>query len=437
MTEQTTLPVEHPRVDPASKEGRTARPVRARLTRVSALVTVLGLALLFGPWVAAAVGTRSTGAFENRKLATAPALTSGWRFFPRLTTWSDDNFPLKDDAVRLESRLSLDLFGQLPRFGIGAGDSGVPIGPHSGGAAPPRQTRNGAVIFGKKGSLFLSLDFERACHPSMTPAHIVRNLSRFAAIVARAGGRLIDTVVPDKTAIEPGLLPVSSPEQSCGRSGQLAFWSAITSRPPSGYFDAYDAVRSYASTAHAQAYAPLDTHWLPRVSAVYAFGLARLLAPRLLEDTKLVYTGQVTALGDLSRLAGDPRDDVYDNYAVRRTGEGPVSIRSGRAGKLSVEIYSASSTKAPLEAGQAVVFGDSFSRVSAQMLTPFFSRLVMSTAGPADGDVADTAKLIVQSRVVIFEGVERALGTGWVARLSDKYLNELSAAVNADLAARR
>jgi len=403
---------------------------------VSAIVAVLGLALLFGPWVAAVVGARSTGAFENRKLATMPALTSGWRFFPRLTTWADDNFPLKDDAVRLESRLSFDVFGQLPRFGIGAGDSGVPIGAHSGGAAAPRQTGIGGVIFGQNGALFLSLDFERACHPRMTPAHVVRNLSRLAAIVARAGGRLIDTVAPDKTAIEPGLLPVSSPEQSCGRSGQLAFWSAITARPPPGYFDAYDAVRSYASTAHAQVYAQLDTHWLPRVSAIYAFGLARLIAPRLLDDTKLVYTGQVRTVGDLSRLAGDPRDDVYGNYAVRRTGEGRVSIRSARVGKLSVEIYSASSTRAPLEAGQAVVFGDSFSRVSAPMLTPFFSRLVMSTTGPDGGDVADTAKLIVQSKVVIVEGVERALATGWVARLTDTYLNELSAAVNADLASR-
>jgi alginate O-acetyltransferase complex protein AlgJ len=433
-TRDPTMPVEAVTLRVPEPDQKAAPPGR-RPTRAQVLVTAIGLAVFFGPWVAALGGARSTASFENSKLPSAPSVSKGWQFFPLLTTWANDRFPLKDSAVRLETRLSLDVFGQVPIFGSGAGDSGVgPVGTGGGTTTP---TGTVPVIFGRQGVLFYSVDFERSCHARMSPSHLIKNMNRLAAIVASAGGRLIDTVAPDKTSIEPGLLPSSYPNQSCGRPEQLAFWAAVDATPPSGYVNSYSAVRSLASVTRAQVYPQLDTHWMPRAAALYAFGVARLVGPRLLEDTKLVYTGKESTYGDLSRLSGDPRMNVYSGYAVSRKGEGPVSQRTGRVGKLGVNIYRATSSAAPLEAGQAVLFGDSFGRVAAPLLTPFFSHLVSANIASAGDDVADTAQLIVQSKIVLVEGVERALATGWDSMLTDKYLNMLSKDVDADLASHR
>jgi len=257
VTKQATLPIEHPRPDPASEQGRRARPVRARLTRVSAIVAVLGLALLFGPWVRGGLGARSTGAFENRKLATMPALTSGWRFFPRLDNMGGRQFP----AQRRCRAPRVPPFLRRLRAVAQVRDR------RGGLRRPYRRTfrrRSGPSSNGHRWG-HLRAKWRAVPQPGlrarMPPAYDAGPCrpqpESLGCHRGSCGGRLIDTVAPDKTAIEPGLLPVSSPEQSCGRSGQLAFWSAITARPPPGYFDAYDAVRSYASTAHAQVYAQL------------------------------------------------------------------------------------------------------------------------------------------------------------------------------------
>jgi len=79
-------------------------------------LVALGVVFFFAPALAYLIGERAEP-IENRPLADLPSLSRGFNVFDDLTQWSVDHLPLRDSAVRLHTRLSRDLLGEVPTVG--------------------------------------------------------------------------------------------------------------------------------------------------------------------------------------------------------------------------------------------------------------------------------------------------------------------------------
>lgn len=426
---------------PGAPQGPSMRRrdgARRRLPR--AVVAVLALAFFFTPAVAAVLGVHAKP-FENKRLAAFPSLSQGWHVFPGLTAWATDHLPLRDRAVRADSSASKRLFGQLPDYGTGGanGDAGVPVGPPPASTAPKPGadvTAGAGLISGRNGFLFLADDMNFACTPTRTLSATLAGVDRLAAIVRRAGGRLLLVVPPDKSSVETSELPSSFGNRSCGLAAKAAFWARMKAAPPAGYVDIYDRLLSRRAQEGHTLYKPQDTHWTAEGGATYAQGVADALDPRLWQTTALVSTGPVRAVGDLARLTGTPTATGFPGYEVRRAGVTTLPYTGGTVGQLGIARFRSTTTGAPLYQPRVTILGDSFTGTSEPQLQPLFADITQVNIKSAAADTADTATLLLSSRVVVVEAVERAFASGREPLLDTATLAALDAAVTRALAAR-
>lgn len=375
------------------------------------LVAVVALGFFFGPAAAGLLGVRA-GQIENRRLAALPSPHSGWSFLPRLSGWAVDHLPLRDKAVRLNAEVSERVFDEPPA---------------SGGAAQ--------VLQGRDGWLYLTADPAWACRPTKTVRQVVANANRLAAIVRRAGATFVLVVPPDKTTVETDRLPARYAHAGCSRRAKEQFWTAFRAAPPRGYADLYGPVQALKAR-DGTAYKPKDTHWAPRAAAEYARVVAERADPRLWATTSVVETGPVHETGDLSILLGVPADNSFPGAEVRRDGVSTPPYRGGKVGRMGVATFASTTTGAPLYTAPAAVFGDSFTGVSTPQLAPLFADLTSININTAPKDVTDTAKILVRSKLVIVESVERAFATGRAPLFDTATLDKLDRAVTAELAKR-
>ena len=128
---------------------------------MKALFAIAAVVFFATPVAARVVGVKAEP-FENRRLAEAPSLDDGWNVFDRATRFLTDRMPLREEAVRANTRISQDLFDTTPRYGEGDG-RGLPFA-GSGGRGPQVRNFDGfRVATGRDGWLYLADEPDRAC----------------------------------------------------------------------------------------------------------------------------------------------------------------------------------------------------------------------------------------------------------------------------------
>ena len=405
-------------------EQKRREPVR----RLPALLAAL--LFFFGPLGAFVLGARPE-AFENRALAELPAPSDGWSFFPDFTTWAVDHLPLRQQAVEAYAAGSETVFGEPPSYGTT--DQG-PLGGAPGGERTDSEaTEFPQVIQGEDGWLYLGADVSNMCDPTRDIDETFDRLDRLARAVEDSGRRFVLTIAPDKSTIYPDNLPDTYLGEECASERRDAFWEVLRSSPPDWYVDLREPLEEQQEES-GPIYRPTDTHWAPRGAAVFAYELARALDPTLLMGTRLRETGDTSRTGDLGTLLGAPVEDEYPDYAVERTGVTPV----GRDSLLLPELpYDAAytvtnrSAGAPLFAPRTLLLGDSFTNSSRGALGAWFAELALLHNEVAAEDPQIAADAMADADVIVYEIVERSLGSGRAALLDDAALDAIEATLAA------
>lgn len=405
----------------ARRPARTRRP----------LALVIAAVFFFGPLGAFALGVRPT-AFENHALADLPSPGDGWSFFPDFTTWAVDHLPLRQQAVEAYAAGSEKVFGEPPSYG---GTDQGPLGgtPTEEGAGDEGQTEYAQVIQGDDGWLYFGSDILNMCDPARGIDETLQRLDRLAEAVEASGRRFVLTVAPDKTTVFPENLPDSYVGQDCAAERRDAFWEALRSESPEWYVDLRGPLEEEQARS-GPIYRPTDTHWAPHGAAVFVRELARRLDPRLLDDFDVVENGTVTRPGDLGRMLGSTSDDEFPNVSVERPGVTPVGRDSLELPEMPLDgpvTVRDTTTGAYLFPEPTLLLGDSFSNASRGVLGGLFADLTLLHNEVAATYPQVTADAMVDADVVVYEIVERTIGSGRGAMIDDATL----AAVEATLAA--
>ncbi|MEY2470181.1 MAG: hypothetical protein QOF21_2879 [Actinomycetota bacterium] len=405
------------------------------------IVGVLGLALLFGPWIAAIGGARSDPiATENRALAKRPT----WRGFATLkdiTNFAADHFPLRDSAVSVDDKVG--------KVAVAAQPSG-PAGPSvagPNGASPKGTTALPPTVKGKNGWLFLSEDFTRACEPDWPMYDALNGLKRLSSIISKSGRQLVISVIPDKSTAEPQFLPSTYALQDCSTRVKAERRTALAKLRLTTLVDVLPMLRADEKTIGAPAYLPRDTHWTDRSSALFVQAIAYRLQPSLERGTTLQRTHVGKNQQDLGLLVGDTRLLPDPAYATVRAGVERHVEQTRLAPGDAYEIRTIRATTS----GPAAVFtpktlwiGDSFSDHAIDDIAAYFADLTEMpdmTKAKNVGKTTDGRNLynvalpimmrnIKDSKAIVLAATERYFfGQKDGSLLDDKFLDQLEKAL--------
>ncbi|WP_067127837.1 alginate O-acetyltransferase AlgX-related protein [Microtetraspora malaysiensis] len=387
------------------RENAGFRRVRGRR---AAAVLAAGL-LFFGPMVAFAAGERAIE-LENRRLPDFPDLAEGWAFIPKLESWAIAHLPLRQHAVSGNAALSQLLFQQPPTY-------------HTG-----REPTYPRVIEGRDGWLYFGDDVAEACRPEWSIDETLDRVRRLARMVRKSGKRFLFTVAPDKTTIHPEHLPERFLGEDCLERRKREFWAALAQADLDGYIDLRSALLKLRNEAGKAVYWSTDSHWNDRSSALYGMLLAEAVQPGLTESSDLTRTGSQTRTGDLGPLLGTPREEIVEQWSLKR--EGVRQLRRDDSGTPLWFRVTNTSGKAPLFTPRTILIGDSFTRTSVPWTTPYFADLtVMRSDAPARAGARQVADQIAASDVVVFEMVERYFVGGHGEMLDDATLQAVEKAL--------
>jgi hypothetical protein len=402
----------------------TPGPVReSKATK--AVIALLGVGLLFGPWAAYAAGARSQPVpGENRALAGRPQI-DGFQTFNEITAYAADHFPLRDAAIRGNKNLIHDLFGESPSYFGSAG--------------------NQQVLVGDNGWLYFMDDFNEACSPKIPLNQVVAGVQRLNKMLTDSGRRLVLTVPPDKSTVDTANLPKSFELKQCSEAARAQRWKAIRSMGIPGYVDVRSAIEKQEKEKGKPAFLTYDTHWNQDSAVTFVESVVKQLDPTLLQHTQ-VQAGQFyTEQGDLAILNQDPKYFPYQAVYIVRDGvtslQTPEPLLPNDAYTIT-HVHSTTKGPAALFQPRTTWIGDSFTQralTAPGKITPFFANLVRVPeltkavlANNAQNRFYDTAKArmieeIVKSKVTVVELVERTFaGVGGAGSMwTPEFLNAL------------
>jgi alginate O-acetyltransferase complex protein AlgJ len=416
-----------PRLAPST--GRSDSPHRLPRRPVAFL---LALAFFFAPFFAYVAGSRA-GAIENRDLTPFPSLSEGWDFFPQLTAWATDHLPLRQVAVEGNAAFSERVFGEAPTYRTDTG-GGVTAGVPSGDAPAQDGPEYPQIIEGQDGWLYFGQDAASLCQPVQSIDETMARLDRLAAAVEASGRTFVMTVAPDKSTVYPDELPDTYLGQECSTERRSEFWDRLRSDAPAGYFDIRGPLEAEQVTSGTSVYRATDSHWSPSGSAVYAMTLAARLDPSIPLTTQRVDSGTVSLPGDLAALIGRPQDDVVGDVQLIRPGVEPV----GRDGldlpemPYAPETFTNTTADAPLYQPATLLLGDSFSTAARSALGAVFADVTLLHNEVAGSYPEAVAEQFVDADTVVYEIVERTIGAGGGALITDASLDAIETALAAN-----
>ncbi|MCY7364151.1 MAG: hypothetical protein LH469_02360 [Frankiaceae bacterium] len=404
--------------DPNDAPGDAPAPrVRRRPRRLAVLV--VGLVFLFTPAAASLSGVRATE-LENRPLAAFPSPSTGWAFFPAVTTWATDHLPLRGLAVSANARVSQDVFGEAPRVTTAPPGAGGPVAPVPGGR-PPGERSYPTVLEGRDGWLFFGDDFAAACAPQAPLEQTLDGLERLGELLTAAGKTYVVTIAPDKSTANPDRLPEAYVGDDCAPAAKDAFWERVQQRALPGYVDLKDPLEQARRADGEDLYRPSDTHWGPGGAKVFARQVADALDPALWRSSTPTRTAPVRQDGDLAGLLGTPRQDEVPGWEVVRPGV--VVRRADETGLAST------TTGAPLWTAPTLVVGDSFTKAALPQLAPLFADARLVQASLAADDADELVAALLAADAVVLELVERSVAAGGLAITDSAFLDRLARAL--------
>jgi alginate O-acetyltransferase complex protein AlgJ len=397
-------------------QGAAIPPPRPRGRRW--LVLLVGLVFLFTPAAAYVSGVRATE-IENRRLTSFPSASEGWDFFPQLSAWATDHLPLRDVAVSANTRLSEAVFGEPPQYGGPATGGDGPVAPAPEPEAEERVFPR--ILQGQDGWLFLGADVSGPCEPLMPMDQVLEGLSRFGALMQRAGKTYVFTVPPDKSTMNPEKLPDSYVGEDCATEAKDAFWERMRDDPPVGYVDLERELARVQQEEGENLWRPSDTHWAQRGALVYAQELALALDPALWRTSTMVPTGPVQARADLAAQLGTPRSDTVPGWTLERNG---VTVTQATGTRIT-----STTTGAPLHTPSTLILGDSFTQASLSLIAPLFAQARIVHPQAAVDDPAGLVPAVLSAETVVLEIVERSVVAGDVPIIDEQFLTLLEQAL--------
>lgn len=393
---ESWLPREHPLYRP--RHG-----LKQRTSRIAAGI------FFFVPILLLVVGVRPQ-AFENRPLAEFPSPLDGWSFFTGLEKWATDHLPLRQQAVLAQDGISRSVFGEAPQLGKKQ-DTGpvpqqtqepeVPEGPIDPDSVPK-------VIEGKDGWLYYGDDVRNSCVPWRPVDTLMQNLDRLRDAVEKSGRKFVFTVAPDKTTMVPEKLPDTFVGKQCSRKASEELYKKVDGKQ----LDLRQPLKDEAQKLGRPIYAQHDTHWEHEGALIMLRALAEAAQPGITKSWTLTKgpTGETPA--DLSTMLGRNDKRPFQTYELRPDGQ---KVRS----KFTQDFYTylePTRFAQPAESGmvgkRASFFGDSFGFVATPYFAGAFADITLLHTDVAEKNVQVVARTMVESDVVIFEGVERSLRGG-------------------------
>ena len=378
---------------------------RARTARF--LVAAMAAVFLGAPIALRAVGVKAK-AIENSAFAPAPTLSQGWSFFDELTRFLIDRMPLRSQAVRANTWISLNVLATTPHYGLNGlggvpGDQALPfvgrpaqdrpgIGavatPATGKTPPAQQPPATAtqVVLGTHGWLYLQGVFDRACTPFVPYTQALARWEQLIDVIRASGRRVLLVVPPDKSTIYPEYVASSTPNLSCSRVGERALWGEIES--PGALAHGIIGLRKplLALKRHASGflYYPEDSHW----DSYGSLAFTESVLPALSRTVRV--------------LPGEIRSTGAGHYGGDLTGLLGAAPATGLIAGRSI----ARAAGAPRITGSAAVIGDSYADSALPQLQPYFVSPIDSLQWVTNTTPQLVAG-IVRAHLVILETVER------------------------------
>jgi alginate O-acetyltransferase complex protein AlgJ len=339
--------------------------------------------VLFAPWLAFLVGVRGEPV-ENRPLAPWPEPGDG--FFDELALALQDRLPLRAEAVRAQTAVALDFFGDSP---------------------------SDSVLLGRDGWLFYARDFEAACATLSEVDAQAAGVARIAAEMGRAGKRFAFALAPDKSGVMRDLWSRRMerlPQATCAEQRRARLREALATRRDPALLDLWTPLERARRQSDEDVYLRLDTHWSDRGAAIAVERLLEALRPGLWNPEALRPESAAAATGDLSTLIGRPATEETRPLTVVRTGDRTAGEEVSLADGTKQLVFRTSGPNPRL--GKAVLLYDSFFQRTTRLLPPFFDeiRYFRDDVRESDGLLAALA----DADVVIFTSAERSFyGNGW------------------------
>lgn len=349
--------------------------------RTRKVLAAIAAAFFATPLALLVVGVRA-GEFENRQLASAPSLESGWDVFDETTRWLTDHMPLREEAVRANTRISLDVFDTTPLYGqIAHETTSIPAGEPAGQEPAPPPATASQVLRGEDGWLYLQGEIDRACGPFVPFAEALARWRRLVDIVRVSGRRAVLLVPPDKTAIYPEHLPGDLPTRGCLDAANAQLWDLLEP-PRGGVVGLREPVARLKAETDELVYKRKDSHWndIAALETV-RHALAGIGAPVSVRPEEIVDPGPAAYNGDLTVLLGVPESDEAPRRKIAR--------RPG----------------APRMLGTTLFVYDSYGDAVLPLLRPYFTRLETFLWDASTAE--QLAAAIKSADRVIFESVER------------------------------
>jgi alginate O-acetyltransferase complex protein AlgJ len=381
------------------------------------LVAVLALVFFFVPVGLRVVGVHSHP-FENRRLAGPPKLSQGWDAFGQGTRFFVDRMPLREQAVRANTWVSLNVFDTTPDYGAAKADRALPFGAPSGAGGPKEvaRTRPGGgkatevqpgadILKGRDGWFYLEGELARACQYFISWSKAIRRYERLVSIIRASGRRVVFAIPPDKSTIYPEYLPSSFAEKACLAKGRRLVWRTIEGTSDRDVLGLRKAMLAVKAKPPEETYYPTDSHWNTKggVLALRAI-LQHLGGPAQVRDAD-IRKGRAKATGDATKLLGAPAQAQSPYWTIQRDVAPVVESAEPLPGNASLKLYTRAPGGAPLIPGRTVFVYDSFGQTFLDALSRYTTQLatILWFENPPEAII----EAIARARTVVLLKVER------------------------------
>jgi hypothetical protein len=346
--------------------------VGASSSAVRIAIAVLAIAFFAVPVTAGVLGVDAKP-FENRRLAHAPKPAQGWGAFQQTTRYLVDHMPLREQAVRANTRIWTDVFDTDPRYGDGrtlAGDEALPfagtIEDDEGAVLGKNGGFKGKVTAkrGRDGWLFVEPEFGIACDPPIQDEVALARWGRMMAALRKKGYAATMFVVPTKASVYPEYLPEKYPADDCALTAKRRFWQLLERKGRSlGVNELRSELIRLKGRFGDELFELTDSHWttLGALTLVDA-ALKEIGNGVRVSPEEIVERGMVSYVGDLSLVSGDAEAKKHMEYGIKRAPE------------------------APRVPGRTVLICDSFAYKWLRLFKPYFEHLdyVTQYDGPSE-----------------------------------------------------
>ena len=341
-------------------------------------VAIIFLPVVFGPfrgWTAIKTNTSQVSVEPRFSFA----------YLGDLANWLGDRVTLKDQAIRVDSKIDRAIFNESA----------------SAGSVSPR------VLEGEGGVAFIADAFNESCNPHIQTDGLVRQMTSLSQVIVDSGREFRLIVSPDKSSILADYLPSNFDLKSCFETYNEDFWNQLPSSEISGFVDLHSELNAQRIARREILYKKRDSHWDNAGGAMASKAVVNSISPGTWEDDLLKFSGLLSEGGDLDLLLGSPFIDSVPSYSLTRADVSQVSSeaidQSDHGRNLRVINTSTDSFLIP---GRTLIFGDSFSEAAQPFFLSYFADVTLMRLDNFSLD--KYVDLIKEADRVLFWSVERS-----------------------------